>query len=174
MVGKRSQQGAIQVEDAATPALSDQKIASVSGVDRTPSEVEGDNVPDDVGVPPQRKKEAPFGFIITWRFWAILVLGQILSWCIVSTNTFTEYLSLDGANIPAFQTLFNYVLLNVVYTAWTWYKYGFKKWGLLVWKDGWKYFVLGFADVQGVSHFHLAVLATLMEELFCCKGIRVY
>lgn len=80
----------------------------------------------------------------------ILILGQILSWCIVSTNTLTEYLSLAGANIPAFQSLFNYVLLNIVYTSWTLYKYGFKKWFELIWKDGWKYFVLAFADVQGV------------------------
>jgi solute carrier family 35, member F1/2 len=94
----------------------------------------------------------PFKFVTTWRFWIILILGQILSWCIVSTNTLTEYLSLAGANIPAFQTLFNYVLLNLVYTSWTLYKYGFKKWAQLVWKDGWKFFVLAFADVQGVCY----------------------
>ena len=95
----------------------------------------------------------PLKFVTTWRFWGILVLGQILSWCIVSTNTLTEYLSLAGANIPAFQTLFNYALLNLVYTSWTLYKYGFKKWFQLIWKDGWKYFILAFADVQGVFNF---------------------
>ena len=99
---------------------------------------------------PLLHKERPFQFVATWRFWGILVLGQILSWCIVSTNTLTQYLSIDGANIPAFQTVFNYALLNIVYTAWTLYRYGFKKWCLLIWKDGWKYFVLAFVDVQGV------------------------
>jgi hypothetical protein len=99
---------------------------------------------------PLLHKERPFQFVATWRFWLILVLGQILSWCIVSTNTLTQYLSLDGANIPAFQTLFNYALLNLVYTAWTWYKYGFKKWFMVLLKDGWKYFILAFVDVQGV------------------------
>jgi hypothetical protein len=94
--------------------------------------------------------ERPFKFIFTWRFWGILILGQILSWCIVSTNTLTEYLFFAGAIIPAFQTLFNYALLNLVYTSWTLYKYGFKKWTQLLWKDGWKYFILAFADVQGV------------------------
>jgi hypothetical protein len=98
-------------------------------------------------------KPRPFRFVATWHFWGILVLGQILSWCIVSTNTLTEYLSLAGANIPAFQTVFNYALLNLVYTSYTIYRYGFKKWGRLLWKDGWKYFILGFADVQGVSRF---------------------
>jgi Solute carrier family 35 len=97
-----------------------------------------------------RKKPRPFRFVATWHFWGILVLGQVLSWCIVSTNTLTEYLSLAGANIPAFQTVFNYALLNLVYTSYTIYRYGFKKWGRLLWKDGWKYFILGFADVQGV------------------------
>ena len=84
-------------------------------------------------------KAKPFQFLRTWRFWIILLLGQILSWCIVSTNTLTQYLSVNGANIPAFQTVFNYVLLNLVYTTWTLYKYGFKKWFRLLWKDGWNF-----------------------------------
>jgi hypothetical protein len=104
---------------------------------------------------PLLRKERPFQFIATKRFWVVLVLGQILSWCIVSTNTTTQYLAIDGANIPAFQTLFNYVLLAFVYTSWTLWKYGFKKWGLLLWKDGWKYFILAFVDVQGVIYLEI-------------------
>jgi len=100
--------------------------------------------------PPLQGKQTPFRFVATWQFWGILILGQILSWCIVSTNTLTEYLALAGANIPAFQTVFNYALLNLVYTSYTIYRYGFKRWARLLWKDGWKYFILGFADVQGV------------------------
>lgn len=96
------------------------------------------------------EKARPFRFVATWRFWGILAIGQILSWCIVSTNTLTQYLSLDGAIIPAFQTVFNYALLNLVYTSYTLYKYGFKKWFTVVFKDGWKYFILAFVDVQGV------------------------
>ena len=95
-------------------------------------------------------KKRPFRFLTTWQFWGILILGQILSWCIVSTNTLTQYLTLVGANIPAFQTVFNYALLALVYTPWTLYKYGIKKWIRMVIKDGWKYFVLAFIDVQGV------------------------
>ena len=109
--------------------------------------------PPTIATPLVRRKPRPFRFVATWHFWGILVLGQVLSWCIVSTNTLTEYLALAGANIPAFQTVFNYALLNLVYTSYTIYRYGFKKWLRLLWKDGWKYFILGFADVQGVCPF---------------------
>ena len=133
------------------PTSTDDKFAdaNTNSIERPFSD--GDpHTPSSAGTPLPHNREKPFKFVTTWRFWVILVLGQILSWCIVSTNTFTEYLSLAGANIPAFQSLFNYALLNVVYTGWTLYKYGFKKWFKLLWKDGWKYFILAFADVQGV------------------------
>lgn len=72
-----------------------------------------------------------------------------------------------GTSIPAFQTLFNYVLLNIIYTSYTLYSYGFGKWARLLLKDGWKCnvyhglhdlfsssdrpsdFILSFLDVQG-------------------------
>lgn len=54
-----------------------------------------------------------------------------------------------GTNIPAFQTFFNYVLLNIIYTSYSLYKYGFKGWAQLVWRDGWRYFLLAFCDVEG-------------------------
>jgi len=56
---------------------------------------------------------------------------------------------MKGTSIPAFQTFFNYVLLNAVYTSITLYRYGFKKWGKLILKDGWRYFILAFMDVEG-------------------------
>lgn len=130
-------------------ALADSKTSDTKFTER-PSSGGDPHALSSGETPSLRHPEKPFKFITTWRFWVILVLGQILSWCIVSTNTLTEYLSLAGANIPAFQSLFNYALLSVVYTSWTLYKYGFKKWFELIWKDGWKYFVLAFADVQGV------------------------
>ncbi|KAI9652259.1 MAG: hypothetical protein M1831_007107 [Alyxoria varia] len=88
-------------------------------------------------------------FVLTRQFWIILLLGQILALCITSTNTFSSLLATEGTNIPAFQTFFNYVLLNVVYTSFTLYKYGIKGWARLVYKDGWKYFLFAFADVEG-------------------------
>jgi len=74
---------------------------------------------------------------------------QVLSLCITSTNTFSGLLAAEGTSIPAFQSFFNYVLLNLVYTSFTIYRYGFKKWGRLLLKDGWRYFILAFMDVEG-------------------------
>ena len=82
----------------------------------------------------------------------------------------------EGTSIPAFQTFFNYVLLNLIYTSYTLYRYGFKKWCHLIYKDGWKCedlchlsypsaalmlfssvdFILSFLDVEGNYFFVLA------------------
>jgi solute carrier family 35 protein F1/2 len=70
-----------------------------------------------------------------------LIIGersQILALSITSTNTFTSLLVGQGTSIPAFQTFFNYVLLNIIYTSYTLYSYGFRKWYRLLLKDGWK------------------------------------
>lgn len=77
-------------------------------------------------------------YLLTKDFWFILALGQILAICITGTNTLTTLLVIEGTSIPAFQTLFNYVLLNIMYTGYTFYKYGFRKWAKMVMKDGWK------------------------------------
>jgi len=73
----------------------------------------------------------------------------VLALCIVGTNTFSSLLTGAGANIPAFQTFFNYVLLNAVWTSVTLYKYGFKKWSRMLYTDGWRYIILAFMDVEG-------------------------
>ncbi|KAF2651569.1 DUF914-domain-containing protein [Lophiostoma macrostomum CBS 122681] len=90
-----------------------------------------------------------FSYVKTKQFWLVLLLGQVLSICITSTNTLSTLLSIEGTSIPAFQTLFNYVLLNLIYTSYTLYKYGFKKWAHLLWRDGWRFFILAFMDVEG-------------------------
>ncbi|KAK8075011.1 hypothetical protein PG997_009674 [Apiospora hydei] len=74
---------------------------------------------------------------------------RILALCITGTNTFSTLLVNKGTSIPAFQTLFNYVLLTLVYLSYTIYQYGFKKWGKVVLRDGWKYAILSFLDVEG-------------------------
>ena len=90
----------------------------------------------------------------------------------------------EGTSIPAFQTFFNYVLLNLSYTSYTLYRYGFKKWSHLIYKDGWKCenfcllslafvalmffssvdFILSFLDVEGNYFF---VLAYRYVSLYC-------
>jgi solute carrier family 35 protein F1/2 len=101
---------------------------------------------------PMRKRDRirrSFRFLTTPHFWIIVIHGQVLSWCMVSTNTLTTFMTDEGNNIPAFQTLFNYALLCLIFTPYTIYRYGFKKWFKVLYKDGWKYFLLAFADVEG-------------------------
>ncbi|KAF2448147.1 DUF914-domain-containing protein [Karstenula rhodostoma CBS 690.94] len=88
-------------------------------------------------------------YVKTKQFWIAMVLGQTLAICITSTNTLSQLLSNEGTSIPAFQSLFNYVLLNIVYTGYTIYKLGLKGWGKMVLKDGWRFFILAFIDVLG-------------------------
>lgn len=86
----------------------------------------------------KRSWRTKLAYFKTWDFWFILILGQILAICITGTNTLSTLLAEAGTSIPAFQSLFNYVLLNIVYTGWTIYQYGFRKWTQLIWRDGWK------------------------------------
>lgn len=90
-----------------------------------------------------------FRFFKTKEFWLILALGQILAIAVTGTNTLSTFLVIEGTSIPAFQSLFTYILLNFIYTGYTIYKYGFKGWGKMLLKDGWKYVILSFCDVQG-------------------------
>lgn len=68
----------------------------------------------------------------------VLLLSQVLALCITGTNTLTTLLVIEGTSIPAFQTFFNYVLLNLIYTPFTVYRYGWNAWVRLILKDGWK------------------------------------
>ncbi|KAF2144114.1 uncharacterized protein K452DRAFT_223886 [Aplosporella prunicola CBS 121167] len=90
-----------------------------------------------------------FDYFKTRFFWYALVLGQVLALCITSTNTFSTLLANEGTNIPSFQTLFNYILLFLVYTPYTIFKYGWKRWFTLLWKDSWRYIIFAFLDVVG-------------------------
>ncbi|KAL8386881.1 hypothetical protein RB595_010318 [Gaeumannomyces hyphopodioides] len=90
-----------------------------------------------------------YSYLTTLDFWAVLALGQVLSLCITSTNTFSQLLSSANVSIPAFQTMFNYVLLTAVYLSVTLYRYGPRRLGGVWLRDGWKYFILSFLDVQG-------------------------
>lgn len=97
----------------------------------------------------QRKKGGRFSYLRTKQFYIVLLLSQILAISQTGTNTLTTLLQQAGTSIPAFQNLFNYVLLILIYTSLTLYKYGFKKWLRLLWTDGWRYFILAFCDVEG-------------------------
>ncbi|KAK4247024.1 hypothetical protein C7999DRAFT_14918 [Corynascus novoguineensis] len=90
-----------------------------------------------------------YSYLLTADFWLIIFLGQILSLCITATNTFTSFLAEAGTNIPAFQTIFNYALLTLIWLPITLCQHGPRKLGSIVLRDGWKYFILSFLDVEG-------------------------
>lgn len=107
----------------------------------------------DVDVDVQHEPEAinppRFAFLKSKKFWLILALGQMLSWCIVGTNTLVTYMAQSGNNTPAFENLMNYALLFLIYTPYTIYKYGFKKWARMIYTRGWKFIIWAFIDVEG-------------------------
>ena len=97
-----------------------------------------------------QEKTGWFAYLTTRNFWIVLVLGQVLALCITGTNTFSTLLAEQPFSIPAFQTFWNYVLLNIIYTSYSLHKYGFKGYlrTVLV-KSWWKYIILSFLDVEG-------------------------
>lgn len=92
----------------------------------------------DTDTQPRRRKRERFGYLTTKDFWLVLLLGQILALGVTGTNTLTTLLVNEGTSIPAFQTFFCYALLNLIFTSFTVYKYGFQGWARMIWKDGWK------------------------------------
>lgn len=90
-----------------------------------------------------------YSYMTTADFWIVLGIGQILALCITSTNTFSSLLAGKKTSIPAFQSIFNYCLLCVIYNTVFLVKEGPKAWGQVVWKHGWKYLIMSFLDVEG-------------------------
>ncbi|KAL6822785.1 DUF914 domain-containing protein [Trichoderma sp. SZMC 28015] len=90
-----------------------------------------------------------WSYLATADFWAVIAVGQVLSLCITGTNTFTSFLANAGTNIPAFQTVFNYILLFLVYTTITLWRDGPRVWWDIMVKDGWRYLIMSFLDVEG-------------------------
>ena len=90
-----------------------------------------------------------YSYLTTADFWLVILIGQVLSLCITGTNTFTTLLANVGTNIPAFQSIFNYALLLIVYVPLTMYKLGPRKFGSILKHDGWKYIILSFMDAEG-------------------------
>ena len=90
-----------------------------------------------------------YSYFTTYDFWIIVALGQLLCLCNTATSTFTTFLADYGTSIPAFQSFFNYALLSIFYVPYMFYRYGWRKVARICVKDGWKYFILSFLDVEG-------------------------
>ncbi|PLN75183.1 putative membrane protein [Aspergillus taichungensis] len=109
-----------------------------------------------------QKKTGFLAYFKTKEFYIVLSLGQLLAIANTATSTFSTLLSQKGTSIPAFQTFFNYVLLNLIFTSYTLYRYGIKGWARMVYKHGWKYIILAFCDVEGNYFIVLAYRYTTM------------
>ncbi|MCJ1269089.1 hypothetical protein MMC22_008978 [Lobaria immixta] len=94
----------------------------------------------------EESKKGRFAYFKTRNFYIVLALGQVLALSLTASNTFSTLLVNEGTSIPAFQNFFNYVLLNIIYTSYTLYKYGFKKYIRVILKDD---VILSFLDVEG-------------------------
>lgn len=121
----------------------------------------------------KKKRHHLFDFLWERHFWIIFFHGQILALCLVATNTFSSKLANGGVSVPAFQSFVNYCLLNAVFTPYTIYKYGWNKWFKLIIRDGWRFFILAFADVQG-NYFVVKAFAytnLLSAQLLNCWAV---
>lgn len=123
------------------------KDLATSRVNDHDAAITADELDNGIGLAPRNRW---FAYLFTRNFLLVLVLGQVLALCITGTNTFSQLLAAQPFSIPAFQTLWNYVLLNIIYTSYSVYKYGFKGYvrTVLV-QNGWKYFILSLFDVLG-------------------------
>lgn len=90
-----------------------------------------------------------YSYLTTADFWLVLAIGQVLCLCNTATNTFTTFLNNYAISIPAFQTLFNYVLLALIYVPVMFCRHGPRQVARVVRRDGWKYLLLGLLDVEG-------------------------
>jgi len=103
--------------------------------------------------------------IWTKRFVLSLIAGQVLSLCITCTSVTTQELVNRKWILSTTQGFFLYFSLFIIYTPFTIYRYGFSGWGKMVLRDGWKYFLLAFCDVEGN---YLVVLAFQYTDLLSC------
>ncbi|PWY72908.1 DUF914 domain membrane protein [Aspergillus heteromorphus CBS 117.55] len=101
-------------------------------------------------------------YFTTKEFFITLLLGQVLAITNTACSTFSTLLANEGTSIPAFQTFFNYLLLNLIFTPYTIYRYGTKGWLEMVLHRGWKYVFLSFCDVEGNYFIVLAYRYTTM------------
>ncbi|OJJ56508.1 hypothetical protein ASPSYDRAFT_156083 [Aspergillus sydowii CBS 593.65] len=134
--------------------------STVTSTDASPSESEP--VPETAADQIDEGKKGFFAYFKTKEFYITLILGQFLAITNTGTNTFNQMLADKQTQIPAFQTFFNYCLINIIFTSYTLYKYGIKGWFQMLWKSWWKYVILSFCDVEGNYFMVLAYQYTTM------------
>jgi len=112
-----------------------------------------------------------FASVWTRRFVLSLLAGQLLSLCITCTNVTTTELVKRNWALPTTQSFFLYVSICFIYTPYTIYRYGFKGWGKMVLRDGWKYLLLSAVDVE--ANF-VVVKAFQHTDLLSCMLLAAW
>ncbi|KAJ6107273.1 solute carrier family 35 member [Penicillium sp. IBT 18751x] len=154
-------QTTVQTAEPNSPSLP--KDSAITVVQSSSAvQTENGNGPESPADKVDEQKKGYFAFLKTKEFYIIVILGQLLAIANTSTSTFTTLLGEEGWAIPTFQTLLNYVVLTCIFTPYTIYRYGFKGWLRLCYRDGWKYIILAFCDVQGNYFIVLAYQYTTM------------
>ncbi|KAJ5177133.1 solute carrier family 35 member [Penicillium canariense] len=146
----------VQTADTINQASSQSKADSVAVMNPAAGETAApaDKVDEE--------KKGYLAYFKTKEFYITLILGQLLAIANTATGTFTTLLGEQEWAIPTFQTLLNYVVLTMIFTPYTIYRYGFKGWLRVIYTDGWKYIILAFCDVQGNYFVVLAYQYTTM------------
>lgn len=75
--------------------------------------------------------------------------SQVLSLALTGQNTLSGLLAAAPVSIPGLQLIPNYFLLAVGYGGFTIYRRGPMGWLKMIYRDGWRYLILAFCDVQG-------------------------
>lgn len=112
-----------------------------------------------------------YSYLATADFWLVVALGQVLCLCNTATSVFSTLLVNHGTSVPAFQTLFNYIVLSIIFVPFMLYRYGLKKFFRICLTDGLKYFCLSFMDVEG-NYF--TVLAYRWTNLLSAQLINFW
>ncbi|KIJ61714.1 hypothetical protein HYDPIDRAFT_42426 [Hydnomerulius pinastri MD-312] len=89
-----------------------------------------------------------FRSIWTRSFAISLACGQLLSLCVTVISVFTTELVSRGWVLPNTQVFLAYSVCFWIFTPYTMYRYGLRGWWRLMLHKGWKYFLLGFCDVE--------------------------
>ncbi|ORY66955.1 solute carrier family 35 member SLC35F1/F2/F6 [Leucosporidium creatinivorum] len=109
--------------------------------------------------------------VLTKRFLLCVLLGQLLSFSLTATSVITTELGNSGWAIPCSQSLFFYFTLNLLYTPYTMYRYGFGAWARMLKTDSWKYVLLAAIDVE--ANF-LVIKAYGYTDLLSCMMLNAW
>ena len=69
-------------------------------------------------------------------------------------------------------------MLNIIYTSFTLYRYGLRRWGRLLLQDGWKYIILSFLDVEGnyftvLAYRYTTILSAQLINFFAIVTVVI-